>query len=934
MRETRPMIRLLLILGLIALATAACSQPDTPTGPAQAVPGSEPAVAPGTPAVPLPSTATPESTTAGPSEEAPAPSPAPVAGAIPGLVPMPVPTPAAVTVSPLPEIVPSTPVSPVDVYDFTNVSVGSEHSCGLRSDGTILCWGNGWNGETEAPEGTFTAVSAGEGYTCGIRSDGSVACWGIWGIRYGMPPDDTGTYRWPEVPEGIFKAISTGKAHACGIKTDDTLECWGENRISVGDFAEDVGQATPPPGTFLSVSAVGSTSCGVTTENQLVCWGAGYEGAVSPVEGKFLSVSAGGCGVRIDNTVVCWGERYFVELPPPSGKFESVSAGYDNGCGVQLTGELECWGYHLRNAAPLGEFIAVSVSLSRRCAVRTDGAVACWGNNNWYDELGLQFGITCGVLPNRAMVCPGEDGYDLLARVHAAEWVHYYEHNGSPYPCAKGTDGAVVCWDPYREGFLGPIAREVVDFDSLGYSACWILADGTVGCWGEPRIGSPEGTFKSISVGDSVGAGYFACGVRTSGTITCWDDGGHWSNASMPDGIFKSVTAGSNRFCAIGMDDTETCFDGTFGILDGGGYYEHCVIRTDNTIECLDSLSSDTGLTSPPEGSFRSVSVADSYACAVKVGGAVVCWGSNARDGEVTGQADPPPGEFLSVSAGGLFTCGIRTDHTLACWGRVPDVLKNMSGIRQPPSEEPQPTATPDIWLLPLRDQLEWAKQQPGPLATNVHSVGRIYSFVGMMTEVEKAAMVEETEQLLEDLGPPKGEARAHTYARIWLDLIAAFSLSLDEFNSQRTKSEYLLQLPFYVFMPDYPALGFRYDGIGASGGVEGSYSTIFIDFVRSSETNPQLEPGKVDRLRITKGIDAEYGMAGTVYNSGGGEEVEFPNLKEAGAQEARYWVRYTVGGSGKKVQVAWVNPESNSYTHTSSDMSLEETLEVVSSLR
>ncbi|MGB6895137.1 MAG: RCC1 domain-containing protein, partial [Dehalococcoidia bacterium] len=57
------------------------------------------------------------------------------------------------------------------------VSAGSFHTCGVRTDGSLACWGNEYAVATP-PAGTFTAVSAGDNYTCGVRTDGSLACWG------------------------------------------------------------------------------------------------------------------------------------------------------------------------------------------------------------------------------------------------------------------------------------------------------------------------------------------------------------------------------------------------------------------------------------------------------------------------------------------------------------------------------------------------------------------------------------------------------------------------------------------------------------------------------------------------------------------------------------------------------------------------------------
>ena len=55
-------------------------------------------------------------------------------------------------------------------------------SCGIRTDGTIACWGHLLDVEDETarssvPDGTYTAVSAGWGPACGINARGEVVCW-------------------------------------------------------------------------------------------------------------------------------------------------------------------------------------------------------------------------------------------------------------------------------------------------------------------------------------------------------------------------------------------------------------------------------------------------------------------------------------------------------------------------------------------------------------------------------------------------------------------------------------------------------------------------------------------------------------------------------------------------------------------------------------
>ena len=611
-----------------------------------------------------------------------------------------------------------------------------------------------------------------------------------------------------------------------------------------------------------------------------------------------------------------------------------------------MTGEVNCWGYWLTDVAPQGEFRSVSVAANHRCAVRVDGAIACWGRNLGRHILGLKSRITCGVLPNSATVCPGDEGYDLLARLYS-EWANYYGdyyyHNGSAYPCGNGPDEKTVCWDPYGEAFVSPTAREVAGFSAGKESVCWLMNDGTVGCWGTGW--TPEGTFQSVAVGDAVYFRDFACGVRTNGELVCWGGDGDRGTGFPPEGTFKSVSSGYIHACAIKMDNTAVCW-GTIGneygdrgvpspgpfrsLSDGAagascgvrpddaldcwaglhaspgafksvsaGFTRHgvfyCGVRTDGTLACAGT--GEYGETKPPAGRFQSVSAGWRHACGVRADGTVACWGSNTdHDGEVTGQAEPPAGRFLSVSAGHEYTCGIRTDNTLSCWGQVPNVLQNLSGIRppasteplptptpgiQPPaSTEPQPTPTPDISLLPLRDQLELEKQKPGNLVANVGGdVDRIYRFVGMMTEAEREAMAEETRRYFEELGPPKGRRRDSipTPASGWTCWRPSCS-SVEEFNDYYTISEYRLKVPFYVYLPAYLPPGFRYAGVGVSGG--GDYSTAwFLHFERSSETYPQLESGQEERITFVQSTNDQKGnpFRETLDKIGGGDRDRTP---------------------------------------------------------
>ena len=63
-------------------------------------------------------------------------------------------------------------------YAFASVSAGYFHTCGVRRDGSVECWGFDLSGQATPPSGEFASVSGGGGHTCGVRRDGSVECWG------------------------------------------------------------------------------------------------------------------------------------------------------------------------------------------------------------------------------------------------------------------------------------------------------------------------------------------------------------------------------------------------------------------------------------------------------------------------------------------------------------------------------------------------------------------------------------------------------------------------------------------------------------------------------------------------------------------------------------------------------------------------------------
>jgi alpha-tubulin suppressor-like RCC1 family protein len=176
-----------------------------------------------------------------------------------------------------------------------DVEVGASHSCVMFDDGTVWCWGTGSAlGDAGGPPGSGSAgrdpvqvhliddavdITVGNGHSCVIRSDTTVWCWGSNGGALGN--GGTASSGVPVRATGVVGAvsISAGQATSCAVLDDGSASCWGANTYGqLGDGSPADSELTAVEVTGLDqdivhMSTSGRTSCAALADTSAVCWG-------------------------------------------------------------------------------------------------------------------------------------------------------------------------------------------------------------------------------------------------------------------------------------------------------------------------------------------------------------------------------------------------------------------------------------------------------------------------------------------------------------------------------------------------------------------------------------------------------------------------------------------------------------------------------------
>ena len=179
------------------------------------------------------------------------------------------------------------------------IAVGWAGSCAILEDRSLWCWGSNAEGQLargfaversaqptpiEAGATGWVAVELGEAHTCGVRADGTLWCWGRnergeLGQGSNLPQQIREPTRVGR--ERDWSRIAAGRNHTCGVRADGTLWCWGANFAGqLGVQAGDVfsPRQVAPAQRFEQLAMHTFSTCALSVSGQLWCWGRNVEG--------------------------------------------------------------------------------------------------------------------------------------------------------------------------------------------------------------------------------------------------------------------------------------------------------------------------------------------------------------------------------------------------------------------------------------------------------------------------------------------------------------------------------------------------------------------------------------------------------------------------------------------------------------------------------
>jgi alpha-tubulin suppressor-like RCC1 family protein len=338
---------------------------------------------------------------------------------------------------------------------WLTVSAGDRHTCAIKVNTTLWCWGSNDEGQLGV-EGVSTSdvpievggdgwsvVSAGYSYTCGIRN-GRRYCWGD--NKYGQlglrGTLDRSTPVAGPGESNNWLTISADSSHTCGLRTSGLAQCWGSNgagQLGIGSSGAIRDRPTTVVGgiTWSAIDTGNGFTCGIDVSGRRYCWGGNNVGQLGlglgpdvalsapdylPGDDSYVSIEVGynsACAVTTSGRLACWGSNDGFKLGIPGGTrnvptlvagnlWQSVSVDHYHACGVRLRlaemtampDQRYCWG--MNGLGQLGD------------GTTTDRQTPQWVNDGRWRMVSTGSHHSCGISAGQYLYCWGSNGSGRL----------------------------------------------------------------------------------------------------------------------------------------------------------------------------------------------------------------------------------------------------------------------------------------------------------------------------------------------------------------------------------------------------------------------------------------------------------------------------------------------------------------------------------------
>lgn len=241
-----------------------------------------------------------------------------------------------------------------------DVTTGDTSTCAVVDTGRVYCFGGNFFGQlgTNTNLGTFNpnsspilvagivdaeTVTNHADHTCTLRSNDTVSCWGD-NLAGQLGNGNTNSSWSPVGVNGLgVDEVVVGYMHSCAETWNARARCWGRNMDGQLGTAVNAGtnNPTPSPTEVPNLTDVGDITageehtCAGTTVDRVKCWGNNEYGQLGrSTPGANYSSTP----VLIDNLT----------------EVATVVAGRDHTCSLSTTGTVSCWGLNV--SGQLGRF--------------------------------------------------------------------------------------------------------------------------------------------------------------------------------------------------------------------------------------------------------------------------------------------------------------------------------------------------------------------------------------------------------------------------------------------------------------------------------------------------------------------------------------------------------------------------------------------------